>query len=288
MSQMAVALEGLNQIDKQSLQRFLTERMVRDCSCWREGVNNPKDLRVSGWVLLGMTKAGFSVSDAQVDFFLSTQQPDGWWMIYTDYPNGVGVPLDQRYASTYATAITVLALDSLLHTAQLEVSRHDTIQNAINRGLTWLMNTRVPGEARWWDYPFNENKSKSVGISGLVLHVLHKNPGSTADLKVIDELWLNSLPALNKDAKAREGTDVVIDPFNVRDPTNQFLLQWSLIATIDSFPDGSSLQRAKAIVWTDNLASGFGEMAKGVIGNTDWIASEFLMSLRSLQGHKVI
>jgi serine/threonine protein kinase len=288
MSQMAVALEGVNQVDKQSLQRFLTDRMSPDCNCWREGANNPKDLRVSGWVLLGMTKAGLSVDDAQIDFFLGNQQPEGWWTIYTDYPHGMGGVLDRRYASTYATAITVLALDSLLHTTQMAASRQEVIQNAVTRARIWLMNTRVPAAARWWDYPFNENKSVSLGISGLVLHVLHKNVGNTADLKAIDQLWLNSLPALTKEAKAREVSDVVIDPFNVRDPSNQFPFQWSVIATVDSYPNGDSMQRAKAIVWTDDFASSFGEMAKSVTGNTDWIASELLISLRFLQGQQVI
>ena len=104
----------------------------------------------------------------------------------------------------------------------------------------------------------------------------------------MDQAWLDSLPNLERDAKASEVSKVVIDSFNLRDPSNQFPLQWSMIATADAYPSGSSLQRAKAIVWLDDIASNFEDIGKGVIGNTDWLASELLISLRILRGDKVI
>ncbi len=150
------------------------------------------------------------------------------------------------------------------------------------------MKTRVPGKARWTDYPFNDSRSETLGATGFVIHVLHHVSANAEELQSIDRLWLDDLPTLKMDAKGRENSAVVIDSFTLRDPTSQFPIQWSVIATVDAYPSGTSLQKAKATVWVDGIAGDADELAKGVIGDTDWIAAELLIALRYLQGEKVI
>jgi hypothetical protein len=288
MAQMAISLEGQSQVNKEHVQRFLSDLMSPDCNCWHEGSQSPKDLRVSTWVLIGMSRLGLSASDEQLDFLLNTMQPDGWWTIYTEHPNKGGMPINQKYASTYATALSLLALSLQSQLKNADPIKKEKVKDAIKRGRNWLLKTRLIGRARWSDYPFNDDKSETLGVTGLVLHVLHSTSENANELNEIDQLWLDDLPGLKMDAKGRETSSVVIDTFNLRDPSSQFPLQWSIVATVDAYPSGTSLQKAKAIVWLDNIAENFEDLAKGVIGETDWIAAELLIALRYLQGEKVI
>jgi serine/threonine protein kinase/class 3 adenylate cyclase len=288
MSQMVTALEGRSAVNIEYVRSFLAKLVSTECGCWRESPSSPKDLRVSSWVLLGMSRLGLSVNEDQLDFLLNTIHADGWWPIYTEYPKAEGIPITQEYASTYATAMAVLSLQAQSELGKFNPDQNAKVKDALKRGRIWLLKTRMTGEAKWWDYPFNESRSYSLGISGLVLHVLHRTTSTESELKEIDEVWLHNLPNLEMNANARESSQVVVDAFTLRDPSTQFPLQWSIIATADAYASGSSLQRAEAVVWLDNIARNFEELATGVIGNIDWTASELLVSLRYLQDDKII
>jgi hypothetical protein len=288
MAQMITSLEGQSEANRERARAYLTRLMFLDCNCWKEGSLSPKDLRVSSWVLLGLSHLGYFATNEQLSFLINTMQVDGWWAIYTEYPNGAESHVEEKYASTYATALSVLALDAQLRMGTADPAKKARVSDAVRRGRAWLLKTRVPEKAIWWDYPFNDAKSESTGISGLVLHVLHRTSNNATELHEIDARWLQGLPELVMDPKHSEKSSVSMDAFGLPDPSSQFPLQWAIIATVDAYPSGTLLQKAKAIVWIDSIANDFDSLAKGVMGEKDWAAAEFLIALRHLDGRAVI
>jgi hypothetical protein len=164
----------------------------------------------------------------------------------------------------------------------------ENVKRAIEKGLLWLLRTRIEGKARWLDYPFASDGRESLSLSGLVLHVLHSLDPSFD--REIDGLWLQTLPsALPKVSEY----DISGHPIDLRsgsierDNVRNYILAWIIIGTMDAYAGGTLSQRAAALAFVEQVLANVEEMSRQVIG-FPWIAAEFLTSLRYINREKII
>jgi hypothetical protein len=243
---------------------------------WRTTVH-PPHVGASSWCALSLFELKTSLNRPQLEFFLKSQRPDGWWPLYVDLKEPV---VDEDYASTYATALAALALNqnAKLATAHDRVASSDAVRAA----LTWLRSTRVEGDARWKHY---RRTKESLSLSGLVLHVFHVC--GAPDLATLDRLWMENLPPPPKDALIletwaattfdRQGNPVQSDD------TRHYVLPWSIVATVDAFANAGLEGRQSAIAWLAQTMEG-ASSAWGlkVDAFDDFVAAELLAALRYL------
>jgi serine/threonine protein kinase len=287
-AQMATALHARATIDSARVQEFLTRNCDPATASWNDDPSAPPNVVISGWVAIGMARNGYKMTPAQLEFFLNTQQRDGWWTLYALKSTG---PAPPEMASTYATAMATLGIHEQLLLGIDDPKLAERIRTAVKLGRDWIVKTRIPDQARWYDYPSNTGQRVQVGVSGLAMHVLHRTAptfGAPGDLADIDARWLDNLPRVEMDAKAVETTQISLTLGQREDTTKQYPLQWAFIATADAYPNGSPSARAKALVWIDDILAHLDAITDGVIGKTDWMAAEWLISLRKFNGEKVI
>ena len=163
-----------------------------------------------------------------------------------------------------------------------EIAKIDfAVENAAN----WLAKSRVAGEARWPDYPANTPAIKSASISGLILHVLHTCQ-SKESIAELDRLWLTNLPVAVTSANETEASNTYITLKNGAldfDRTRHYVLQWSLIATVDAYKSGTLLQRAAALHWIERVLAA--NLASPEVRNQNWVAAELLYALEYLRAY---
>ena len=107
--QSTVASHGSIPIDLEHVRQFVRGELDPDCSCWREiPVIRPPNIAVSGWVLFGLAEISTPAASAEIKFLIDEQHPDGWWSIFQVERD------DPEYASSYATAWALLALQNQL------------------------------------------------------------------------------------------------------------------------------------------------------------------------------
>lgn len=295
MAQMAVAVGGRRDFEVESVERFFQVEKDAQAHAWRDSPSGLPHTGVSGWVAASFSRMNRRLEPATLQFFLNNQQPDGWWLIYignsAQTETTAALPsLDDDYASVYATAMAVLGLHAQLKLGIEDQKLSKRVENAIQLGRKWLWRTRVANAARWFDYPFNEFHKEAIGLSGLVLHALHHTADEAdADaLADLDRLWLASLPDLELDAKVADPSLVPLPMYQREDVTKHYALQWAMIATADAYVEGSEAQKARAVVWLRRVAERLDGVTTGVIGKTDWIAAEWLIALRYVQGERVM
>lgn len=290
MAQMTVGTAGRASIPSEAVVEFLEKDSDVPTGSWHENPTAPPHVVVSGWVAIAMARVSHKMRPEQLEFFLKGQQPDGWWTLYVINPNGNGpIIYDRDYASTYATAMATLGLHEQLLIGIDDPKLAARVKAAIRAGRDWLAKTRIPNQARWYDYPSNDGRRVLIGISGLALHVLHRTAatfGSPGEFAAVDALWLDNLPDLPMDAKNVESTLISLTLTQREDTTKQYPLQWSLIATADAYPNGGRFSKARALVWIEPILNQLDSITPGVIGKTDWVAAEWLIALRKVNGEK--
>lgn len=277
-AQILIALEGRATVDAKSVQAYFESQMKPDCSCWQKypDVKYPAHIAVSATVLFSLARLRQPVTTDQLLFLLENQNIEGWWPIY---PNG-------KDGSTYATALSVLALHEQHHMGLVSAKDSGRVKASVERGLAWLLSTQVQGKARWRDYRLGR---ESLSISGLALHVLHRT--GQAGLSDVDRLWLQTLPSPIPSAIDPEASYITIfdqlgKPIHT-DDTRYYPLQWAIVATVDAYPNGTIRERAAALGWIENALKFPGPLDK-VSGTKedDWIAAELVTALRYLAGEK--
>jgi hypothetical protein len=273
-AQTVVALSRLPGMpsDPAFLERFFKIQQIANCACWQEEPTTPPHTAISAWILLALASMGRAAPSEDVAFLILSQKSDGWWAIYpaTD---------DDRNASTYATAMSVLALHE-----QLKLRHDPGIEQAVKKGASWLMRHRDPGTARWKDYPQRPDNPELFGVSGLVIHALHRinQPGMVE----IDHSWLENLPAAWRSAAAWEDSNTEVDterPYRYfKDSTRYYPVQWVLIGIGDAYSSGTIAEKISAAKWV--------ERALPSIENSDradeWVVSELLMAVRYVAGER--
>lgn len=278
---MVVSLRGMSEIDKDDVSSYFASSMCRHQCCWCETAEGLPHVGVSGWALLAKSKVEIPPAWGEVEFILNNQSEEGWWPIYP-------VPLEREYASTYATAVSILALREVSKQGRARTPHGAAINRSLRLGRRWLLNTRMKRAAAWWDYPFNAGRSQSEGLSGIVMHALRDTPGRRDELQKIDRLWLQNLPTLGTDAKSYVASDVRLAG-GLTDSTKNYSIPWSLIATAGAFAHGTPEEKAEALAWVDrHLLKHLEEITLSVVGDRDWITTELLISFRYLLGERVI
>jgi hypothetical protein len=287
MAQVLVATEHRAAIDPASLAAHLTSQSGPECACWRKfhSADYPPHVAVSAWVLLALARLGQPADPAAIEFMLDSQKPDGWWPVYPSGPS-------PGNASTYATAVSVLALYEQLATRRWDPGLADRVQAGVARGLGWLATARAPGRPLWKDYPLDSMGLESVAISGLTLHVLHH--GGKGDLSEIDRLWLKSLPAGIPSPVGFEASNkTIVNDSGLpvqTDDLRHYPLPWRVVAMTDAYPNGSLWERAAALEWLDRLLRSLepSEEALAPLKDAPWVAAELLTALRYLGGESVL
>jgi serine/threonine protein kinase len=281
MAQIIIALKGRAEIDENVVYNLFLNDLDANCNCWKEGKDGAGHQSVTSWVLIALSRLGKQASKEQIQTFLDNQiKPGGWW---TTYP----ASSENVFASTYATAISVLALREQLQVGLENSEQENKVKEAIKLGRSWLLQTHK-GNARWSDYPFNDDQKESVGMSGLVLHVLHQTDSSnTQNLQELDQLWLKNLPFIGTDAKDK--VQSVIFSMGNTDAIKNYTAQWAIIGTVDAYQNGTAYQKAKTRAWMDIFVfNNIEELTESVIGEMDWTAAELLNAFRYLDGDKSI
>ena len=281
IAQMTVAVAGLEELNKSAIERFVLNTMDRGCGCWRELSDKPEHVAASGWVLYSLGHVNIDAPEAAIDFMLATQSAEGWWPIYPSTAN-------DRHASTYATAWALLGLDKYRarSKAGLEngAERTQKVTEAIQRGVRWLRRTRVPEEARWYDYPSYHTKIRAVGLAGLVHDVLHRFSRDD-EMVPVDRLWMKTLDTRVLSAEETDSSDGYILRTNGQvaiDGTRHIRLPWSIVATVEAFPRGTRWEQARALAWIERILRR--DILSESVMSRHWVTSELLIALRRLKG----
>ena len=125
----------------------------------------------------------------------------------------------------------------------------------------------------------------TASISGLILHVMHKC-GETGDLERLHRQWLTAIPVSVDNAGVAEFSNVMLPLDNgvtEFDRTRNYVLQWTLIVTVDAYADGSLLQRAAARQWLERILKP--GLASPEVRKQSWVSAELLYALRHLAEH---
>lgn len=271
-AQAALALAGAVEIDGQRLAAFVRAKRDPTCDCWVEipASTNDHCVFISGWILAALAEGGVAATAGELEFLLKEQREIGWWPTFP-------VTGESTSASTYTTAWVLLGLQGQLDKGLIAPQSAQAVKIAIRKGTAWLLSTRE--KARWRPYPYIKSSPLSESVSGVVLHALHR---TAADAVIeLDGEWLDSLPertitageSENSYVEIATGRGVSIDHFV------QIKLPWVLAATVDAFPNGTRLQRAKAQQWIENALDHESTVAADTV-QSNWWRSELLYALR--------
>jgi hypothetical protein len=279
-SQIVVAIRGAPKADYDvnDMMKYLSEEMYKDCDCWREYAKAPAHTVATAWVLLAISALNIPENDEVLTSLLGSQKNEGWWPIYysaSDNPEN---------ESTYATAMATWALSEHLKAGMVRPENVQRIHDAISRARAWLVSKEIGGKARWPDYPKSSDQNdEEVGLSGLVLHVLHR-----LDEPVDSELdreWLDNLPKVVPSIVDADRTDhpIFLIDGQIKDSTRYFKLQWIIVATVDSFSNGSLKQKTSALALIERAVDTL-PRAETEAFRFPWSEAELLFSLRHLNG----
>ena len=275
VAQMTVALEGIAPFDRDVVSKYLERAKDPKCECWKE-YGGEDQAAASSWVLLALAKIGNPRQPDELKSLLDTQNSDGSWSIAPT----AGDPSD---SSTYGTSWALTVLHEYVAKHRLIPTEQTPIEQAIGRGVQYLVAARMPGKPRWRDYPQAEDGIESISDSGLTLHTLNQlgaiDPG-------VNRLWLEKLPS-----NAMGFTDFENSGHRGRSKDSNFFvdgirryrLPWALIATRDAYAGGSSKDQAAAQAWVETVLGDASEMQRAT-AKTPHIAAELLIALRYLNG----
>jgi hypothetical protein len=278
VSQMTVALLGGKEADEKTVPALLDRMRYANCHCWKVVSSEPvQDMASLNWVAFALAKLGQKLPSTDIAIILSNQH-DGWWPAFSSATD------DQANASTYATAWSVLALNEQMRLG-IEEPQLSEVQGMIDRGKGWLLNTKMSGKARWLDYPnaVGTLGKETIGISGLVVHVLHRLGADTRD---IDAEWMRDLPVEIPKPGDWDANPVFVAMPNttwVQDNARQLRLPWTIIATVDAYQNGALSDQGRANKWFRQLTNQIGPQVRTLMSsNLSWAAAELTIALRYL------
>lgn len=241
---------------------------------------DPAHIAATAWVLWAMARLHTVPTPEELDFLLANQNARGWWPAYQ------GLKENERAGSAYATAHAVLALDELAKQGLLTDAQLSRAKEAIRRGVAWLVNKRVPSSARWRTYPDIGTTIVSVGVSGLIVHLLHET--GVADTADLDHTWLATLAdnhLQRVDEHEQDGAYLETAPGIYRvDSTRYLKFPWSAIATVDAYANGTEPEKQIARQWIDKFIDEVDIANAELLPPDDaWKRSEIYMGLSRLQ-----
>ncbi|HEV7682649.1 MAG TPA: protein kinase [Pyrinomonadaceae bacterium] len=285
LAQMLVSAEGMTDLNEGKVLGTVSDLAKENFCKWREKAH----IAATGWVVLASLRSkSSSTSDQEklekrVDYILSKQN-QGWWPLYPSQPDSARSP------STYATAYAVLALHEYLK-SEPTTSQEKRISSAIRKGQTWLLNSHIPNEASWKDGPDNPGGAPSVGLSGLVMHVLHRTLANTGELSELAKLWRQHLPVLDPNPAYIYSSRVYFGK-NLIEDTNNLAMPWAIIATADTYAGGTEAEKKAADEWMkkalDHINDNFLNREDSILNKLNYCKAELLISLRYLMDDEII
>jgi hypothetical protein len=281
ISQIVVATCGRIPIEPTLIFRVVEAKKNGACSCWTEFKDRTYPQTASAnWVAIAFSRLGIKLLPPDLDFILKGQHPGGWWAPFPALH-------DSRNASTYATSWGLLALHAQLAAGLIDVAERERAKAAIERGKAWLLKAGSDG-ARWTDYPNSSDELvvQSIGLSGLAVHALHELGAQTDQ---IDRDWLRNLPASVPNGGVSDASNYPITMERGgtdKDGVRHFRLPWTIIATVDAYPRGSALDRARALEFLDDMINSLPELTKPIMTGMPYASAELEIALRYLKGDK--
>ena len=246
-----------------------------ECACWRRvpAGNFPSHLGVTSWTLWSLACYGVAAQPTEMDFLLAAQGPDGGWPLFAGAD-------PRQFASSYATAATILALHEQ-SARERNPARRERIAAAVSRGAGWLK-SRASARARWADYPDSQDKKEYLGLSGFVLFALHRT--GTAGLAALDRAWMSGLPDETPALLADEasGRKVQVGKRAYPDDTLYRTLPWTIVATEYAYSNASIFGKVRGTRWLERALEP-GAPVYALAGNEHDAAllAEALFALRS-------
>ncbi len=278
---MVVALSGHSDVDREQLSRFMATKEVPSCNCWSEFRNI--HIGASVWVILAFAKSEIVATDEQIEFLLDKQSPAGWWPMF---PAGN----KPEYASTYATAWTIMALQAQSRSGQLSEAVQEKTDAALDTALDWLANTAPDQANQWSDYPrYDRYKILSPSLSGVMIHVFHetrkwRESRPTEDppwLQALDKRWLDELPNdIPRPTEADPSIARIATALGeIPDFIRHYELPWTLVGISHAYRHGSLFQKAMALRWVERALLEEEIVTEQVL-NQNQLGSEILYALR--------
>jgi hypothetical protein len=246
-----------------------------ECACWRKvpAGNFPSHLGVTSWTLWSLACYGVAAHPTEIDFLLAAQGPEGGWPLFAGAD-------PRRFASSYATAATILALHDQ-SAREKNPARRERIAAAVSKGAGWLK-SRASARARWADYPDLPEKKEYLGLSGFVLFALHRT--GTPGLASLDRAWMSELPDETPALLADEasGRKVQVGKRAYPDDTLYRTLPWTIVATVHAYPNASIFGKVRGTRWLERALER-GAPLYALAGNEPDAAllAEALFALRS-------
>jgi len=273
LAQGSLAVTRSNLIEKDAFTRYVRKNARPSCACWTELMDKPDDggcVFISGWMLAALARYGAAASPAELKFLLDSQSKDGWWPVF---PINEGAA---EHGSSYATAWALMGLYQQKSQSLVPPDQVDAVNQAIDKGSAWLLAAR--DGARWKFYPADPKSKPSVSVSGAVLHALHVL--GTPNLARIDALWLDALPRGVVAESEMEYHVVPTTPVVAIDHIEQIKLPWTLMATVDAYPNGNWMQKSHALHWMEAALRDPRVTSSPENENRSWWRAELLYALR--------
>lgn len=282
VAQMGVAVHGIPPFDPDAgpeLRRRMSETKDPTCQCWRESSSRSWNFMATAWVLSALAFYDQAATPAEIAALLGRQNADGWWPIVPAAP-------EPRNASTVVTALTVLALQRHLDRKLVPDDQVGAVQAAVARGVTWLHGMSVAGTARWSPYPPQPvgifDQGDYVASSALTLHVLRSVVGTSS----YDGSWLDLLPREVPNLRLLESPKaylMISERDYEIDDSRMYRFPWMLLATVEAYPSGSVLQRARALLWVERALSR--PLQPRDFASEPWVIGEVVHTLRLAEAH---
>jgi hypothetical protein len=258
-----------------TLRAFMTQQRDPSCICWRETDDKLPHTVATAWVLYTLALYDQPAEPGEIAALLDRQGAEGWWAMFPATP-------DPRNASTAATAWASLALHTQLSHQLIPASQQQRAAEAISRADGWLRSHAIPGRARWTEYApehVAEVNEDYLAVSGFTMHALR----TVADISEFDHAWLAELPrrvpGLTESETAKGQVFRSKNQFTL-DDVRHYRFPWMLKTTVDAYPNGTNLEKARALVWIEKALDR--PLTSTDFRNEIWTIAETVFVLRQI------
>jgi len=188
---------------------------------------------------------------------------------------------DNKNGSAAATAFVTLALHEQRAHKLIPPEQASAVDQAIDRGVGWLIRDGDELQARWTPYPLGTTYEQGPipAISALAMHVLRVVKG----INKYDAPWLNNLPPVPPPGKNDSAKSFVYLPGQAStqitlDDVRHYAYPWLVRETVDAYARGNLFARTGALLWLDQALSAPTHPAD--LKSEVWTSSEVLFALQ--------
>ncbi|MBA3311899.1 MAG: hypothetical protein M3552_14620 [Planctomycetota bacterium] len=281
LSQMSLALPAHAQSCKRGLLSRIEHWQFGDSVGYKEFPDDTTHkVPLIAWCVWGKAATFGEVDHSEVDYLLVQQNSqDGWWGTYSN-------TLDKEYASTYATAITLVALTTVYQSSFPDDALKIRLKRSIRLASDWLK-THHNGPF-WKDYP-NHSGNVAVGLSGIVLLSLRRaqdilGPAGAVELSEFDREFLGSLDSYPVPLMAEfsEISGLTVDNGRI-DHVRVYVLPSVLLGIASTHKSGKTSDVTEASIWLSDATDTILQ-SRDLVSDYPWVAAEYLIALDALLG----